>query len=417
MGALVPFALAVLAAVPAALVHYRVVGMPVELATLCYGLAIVGASFAMAWGAEAAEHDIPRALALTVVALLAVLPEYAVDIVFAFKAGQNPAFAPYAAANMTGSNRLLLGLGWPTISVLAWLVRGQRSLRLTRDALLPLIFLSIATVYSFVLPLKASIGLIDTLCMFALFGGYALFAAREQTEEPDLVGPAATIGALPAPQRRLTVLALFAFAGFAISQSANPFAEGLVRTGQSLGIDEFLLVQWLAPLASEAPEFLIAALLAMRGKASAALALLLSAKLNQWTLLVGSLPLAYAFGVTSEGGSSGALLTLALPLDSRQVAEVWLTAAQSLFGIAVLASLSLELREALLLAGLFVAQLVLGAVLRASLHNVAGANAELFAFSVAYLVLSVVFLVHARKVIASLWRRRKRVVATRRDFV
>jgi len=190
-----------------------------------------------------------------------------------------------------------------------------------------------------------------------------------------------------------------------------------VRTGQSLGIDEFLLVQWLAPLASEAPEFLIAALLAMRGKASAALALLLSAKLNQWTLLVGSLPLAYALGLTSEGGSSGALLTLALPLDSRQVAEVWLTAAQSLFGIAVLASLSLELREALLLAGLFVAQLVLGAVLRASLHNVAGANAELFAFSVAYLVLSVVFLVHARKVVASLWRRRKRVVATRRDFV
>src|SRR5437763_15876189 len=112
------------------LVRFAGLNVPVEIATLCYGLAIVGASFGMAWGAEAAEHDIPRALALTVVALLAVFPEYAVDIIFAVKAGQDPTFAPYAAANMTGSNRLLLGLGWPTISILAWLTRGKPRLRL-----------------------------------------------------------------------------------------------------------------------------------------------------------------------------------------------------------------------------------------------------------------------------------------------
>src|SRR5437762_1597889 len=127
-------ALAVLAAVPAAVIRLHVFSFAIELETLLYGLAIVGAAFAMSWGAEAAERDIPRALALTVVALLAVFPEYAVDIVFAFKAGQDPAFAPYAAANMTGSNRLLLGLGWPTIAVIAWIARGQRNLRLTRDA-------------------------------------------------------------------------------------------------------------------------------------------------------------------------------------------------------------------------------------------------------------------------------------------
>jgi cation:H+ antiporter len=118
-------ALAVLAALPAILVHVGVLDMPLPVATLFYGMAILGASFAMAWGAEASEHDIPRALALTVVALLAVFPEYAVDIVFAFKAGQDPAFAPYAAANMTGSNRLLLGLGWPTIAVLAWVATAS----------------------------------------------------------------------------------------------------------------------------------------------------------------------------------------------------------------------------------------------------------------------------------------------------
>src|SRR5947199_7769769 len=174
MSARLAVALAFLSAVPAAIVHFGGFPVPVELATLFYGLAIVGASFAMAWGAEAAEHDIPRALALTVVALLAVFPEYAVDFIFALKAGQNPEFAPYAAANMTGSNRLLLGLGWPTISVLAWISGRHTVLHLHREAGLPLAFLAVATVYSFSLPFRAEIGLVDSLVLIALFIVYAV---------------------------------------------------------------------------------------------------------------------------------------------------------------------------------------------------------------------------------------------------
>src|SRR5881275_3356730 len=174
MGTGLAVALAILSAVPAMLVRFAGLNVPVELATLLYGLAIVGASFAMAWGAEASEHDIPRALALTVVALLAVFPEYAVDIVFAVKAGQDPTFAPYAAANMTGSNRLLLGLGWPTISVLVWLTSGRRVLQLSRDAGLPLFFLGAATIYSFTLPLRASICLFDSVVLVVLFVVYAV---------------------------------------------------------------------------------------------------------------------------------------------------------------------------------------------------------------------------------------------------
>src|SRR5579859_7481026 len=333
MGTLAALALAILAAVPAALINLNALHPSVEIATLAYGLAIVGASFAVAWGAEAAEHDIPRALALTAVALLAVFPEYAVDIVFAFKAGQDPQFTPYAAANMTGSNRLLLGLGWPAVSLLAWLFAGRRTIRLGRDARLPLLFLAAATIYSFLLPWKASISLFDTVVLFVLFMAYAVLAAREDLEEPDLVGPSADIGALPRTQRRLAITGLFVFAGYAIGTSAVPFADGLVQTGRNLGIDEFLLVQWLAPIASEAPEFLVAALLASRGKSSAALALLLSSKLNQWTLLVGSLPLAYSVGLYSSASTS---IVQALPLDTRQAYEVLLTAAQGVFGVAVL---------------------------------------------------------------------------------
>jgi cation:H+ antiporter len=189
------------------------------------------------------------------------------------------------------------------------------------------------------------------------------------------------------------VLGLFAFAGLTIGVSAEPFAEGLVHTGQTLHIDEFLLVQWLAPLASETPEFLVAVMLAVRGKAPAAIGLLLSAKVNQWTLLVGSLALAYSFGAGHPA---------ALPLDARQVGEVLLTAAQSFFGLAVLANRVFSLREALLLASLFVTQLVLGGVLRAGVHSDTAASAEMFIFSGIYLAGGVVQLVRGRKSLALL---------------
>jgi cation:H+ antiporter len=403
--------LALLAGVPAVLLRTDQLDLSVELATACFGVGIVGAAFAISWAAEAAEHDIPRALSLTVVALLAVLPEYAVDIVFAYKAAQDPTFAPYAAANMTGSNRLLIGLGWSTVAFVAWFARrGARpsvgdpqppptpsAVPLDRDATLALLFVGLATAYSFSLPLRSSIAPLDSLVLIGLFAVFVVLAARREAEEPELVGPAAAIGALPSAPRRLVVVALFAFAGGIIAISAEPFADGLVHTGQRLGIDEFLLVQWLAPLASECPEFLVAVLLAARGKAAAALSLLLSAKLNQWTLLVGSLPLAYSVGAGHLG---------ALPLDERQVAEVLLTAAQSLFGVAVLIDLSFSIREAALLAVLFSAQLILGGVLRAGVQSTEAASLELFAFSAVYLIISAWRLIRSRRLLATLLRPR-----------
>ena len=142
---------------------------------------------------------------------------------------------------------------------------------------------------------------------------------------------------------------LLLYAAGAIFASAEPFAEGLVHSGVQLGIDEFHLVQWLAPLASEAPEFIFAGILAYRGRAGVAMGALLSSKVNQWTLLIGGLPLAYAI---SSGSWHG------LPLDDRQVEEVLLTAAQSAFAVAVLASLSISRWEAILLFSLFAVQFV-----------------------------------------------------------
>jgi len=110
------------------------------LAALVYGIAIIGAAFVLSWAAEAAQVDISAGLALAVLALLAVLPEYAVDFVFSFQAGQIYAAegncppaedgstpCALALANMTGANRVLVGVGWPLVVAVATLaVRRSR---------------------------------------------------------------------------------------------------------------------------------------------------------------------------------------------------------------------------------------------------------------------------------------------------
>ena len=387
MSRLAPIAVVLLVAVPAVLLRSSTWTASVPVATALFGLAIIGAAFGLSWAAEAAERDVPRGLALTAVALLAVLPEYSVDIVFAWKAGQDPAFAAYAAANMTGSNRLLLGLGWPIVVASAWLRHRRTIVHLDRGSINGLAFLGVATVYSFLLPLKGNISLADSAVLFAMFAAYAALTATAAKAEPDLVGPAATIGALPPLRRRVAIAGLLGFAFLTIAASAGPFAEGLIHTGRSLHIDEFLLVQWLAPFASEAPELLVAVLLVSRGKATAALGLLVAAKLSQWTLLVGSLPLAYSFGAGHA---------VSLGLDERQTAEVLLTAAQSLFGLGVIATLCLSLGRGALLAGLFVLQIALGGWLRVGRHAPEAATTELLGFTVLYLLLAPLFFFRAR---------------------
>jgi cation:H+ antiporter len=109
------------------------------------------------------------------------------------------------------------------------------------------------------------------------------------------------------------------------------------------------MVQWVAPLASEAPEFIVAILFAVHGKGSDAIGTLISSKVSQWTLLVGSLPLAYLAG----GGGT------ALVLDGRQVEEFLLTAGQTLLGVAALLTLRFPRWLAFTLLGLFAVQYAL----------------------------------------------------------
>lgn len=166
-----------------------------------------------------------------------------------------------------------------------------------------------------------------------------------------------------------------------------PFAESLITIGRGWGFPEYLLIQWVAPLASEAPEFIVAILFVLGGGATAGLGMLLSSKVNQWTLLIGALPLAYSFAMGAPS---------AMPLNDVQVREVFLTTAQSVFGIVVLLSFTFSLGEAALLLGLFLGQIVTH--LPEIFSSTPGAGEHLahyggWAFAFLYLVLAALWLV------------------------
>jgi cation:H+ antiporter len=350
-----PIGLCVALTVPALSLRLSGVHPVAPLGLLAFGAAIVAASFLLAWAAEAARVDISGPLAIAILAIIAVLPEYAVDLYFSYTAGHKPDYVQYAAANMTGSNRLLLGLGWPVVVLTALWVASRRSGRGVRELVLEsgyrmeLGFLLIASIAGFIAPLSGQVNLILGFALLGFFVFYLWKASQAEASEPDLVGAAARIGDLPDRGRRLLVTGMFVFAAAVIVASAEPFANSLITTGTQLGINKFLLVQWVAPLASEAPEFIVAILFAVHGKGSDAIGTLISSKVNQWTLLVGSLPLAYLAG----GGGT------ALPLDGRQTEEFLLTAAQALLGVAALLTLRFPRWLAFTLLGLFAVQYVL----------------------------------------------------------
>ncbi|MEU4805420.1 sodium:proton exchanger [Actinosynnema sp. NPDC023587] len=381
--------------------------LPDAVAAAVFGIAIVGAAFVLSWAAEAAQVDVSAGLAIALLALVAVLPEYAVDLVFTFQAGQEFAqqgtCAPppgqadpcsLALANMTGANRVLVGIGWPLVVLVAAVAvrrakhdsesthRGRVALPRVMSA--EVVFLGIATLYSLSLPLRTSLTVVDAAVLVAVFVAYVWRLSKAPVEQPHLLGVSAWVGEQASTPRRTWVIGMFAFAGLVILATAEHFATSLVRTGTSLGADEFLLVQWVAPLASESPELIVACLYAARLMASQSLGTLLSSKVNQWTLLVGTIPVVFAL---SSGGWHG------LPLDDHQRLELLLTAAQSLFAISILTDLALTTAGAVTLFALFATQFTASIVLPADANKTV-----IVALSALYVLLAVGQLVRRRHV-------------------
>jgi cation:H+ antiporter len=364
------------------------------------GLAVLGASFLLAWGAETAEKDVPRAFAIAVLAVLAVAPEYAVDALYAFNAGrfagtpQGMEAANLAVANMTGANRILIGLGWSGIALFTIYRAGsgadpavqQRDgflasrVNLDPDISTEIAFLFLATVWAFLVPLNGGIDALDFLVLVGLYIAYIAIILRGDVEEhAENVGVPAYFQARPRWVRIPVVLALFGYSGLMIFWAVEPFAHGLEVLGQSIGVPSFFMIQWIAPLASESPELIVVAYLVNKARSTAGFNALISSKLNQWTLLIGTLVIVYSIALGGYG---------TLPFDQKQAGEIWITAAQSYFALAILVNFTISLREAVGLLVLFASQVGLEFVIIRGLVALPFTSYELLiAYTVVYLVL------------------------------
>jgi cation:H+ antiporter len=365
------------------------------------GLAVLAASFLLAWGAETAEKDVPRAFALAVLAVLAVAPEYAVDALYAWQAASDPSKANLAVANMTGANRILIGIGWSAIALFSIYKARQTAapnvvesggrfgnfVRLDPSISTEILFLFAATAFAFFVPLNGGIDWLDFLILVGLYVTYiGVIVGGEVEDHDDQVGVPAYLQRFPRAGRVPTVLVLFGFSGFLILTAVEPFAHGLEDLGLQFGIPEFFMIQWIAPLASESPELIVTAYLVNKARATAAFNALISSKLNQWTLLIGTLVLVYSIALGQYG---------ALPFDFKQSAEIWLTAAQSFFALAVIVNFRISVGEAVVLLVLFLSQVLVEFVFIRTLPEATAETYSIYlllGYTALYLLLGTVLL-------------------------
>lgn len=317
--------------------------------------AILAAAMLIAWAAESAQFFIAQGFALAILAWLQTLPEFAVEAVLAWKQQ-----VPLLMANLTGALRLLTGLGWPMIYCTAALFhrsrhrRPLRQIALSDEHCVEVTGLLVAMAYLFLVWWKASLDVLDGAVLIAIYVAYLVVLQRMPATEAEEIDeleriPRTIVTAKPAV-RNAAIILLFGAGGILIYYTAEPFLASLLAVSVSLGVPNFVFIQWVAPFVSEFPEKVSAFYWARTvERASMALMNMVSSNINQWTLLAAMLPITYSL---SRGAVSP------IPLDSEQQLELLMTLGQSLLGAIFLVDMKLACWEAAGLFGLWLLQFV-----------------------------------------------------------
>jgi len=305
---------------------------------------ILGSAFVIAWGAEVAQFFMSQGLALAILAWLQILPEFAVEADIAWR--QNVA---NMTANFTGSIRLLVGLGWPMIFAVSSFVHHRRTgewlteIVLEPDHSIEVVGLLVPILYFAFVWWKASLGVIDAVVLIVLYFAYLFVVNRmppkdhEEASELDAV-PRAVMALRPG-LRGAAVAAMFVGGGLILYFVAHPFVDSLMALAVTVGISEYVFIQWVAPFLSEFPEFLSAFRWARTvHHAPMALMNVVSSNINQWTVLAGMIPLVYSVSLGHVA---------AIPFDGMHRHEILLTILQSLLGMILLMNMRYTWWEAL----------------------------------------------------------------------
>src|SRR5215468_8336869 len=209
--------------------------------------AMIGSAFLVAWGAEAAEFLVSQGLALAILALIQTLPEFAVEAVIAWKAGKDPAMVHLAIANFTGSLRLLTGLGWPMIYVVAAVFsrrKGRKlgTIYLADDHAVEVLGLLPPMAYFLWIWAKGSLSLLDSAVLAMTYAVYLAILLRmpaREAEDEDMGRlPAATRWALSfSGARRWGAVGLLLLGGGAVIYFvAGPFLASMLALSAALGM-------------------------------------------------------------------------------------------------------------------------------------------------------------------------------------
>jgi cation:H+ antiporter len=333
---------------------------------------VLGSSMLIAWAAEAAQFLISQGLALAMLAWLQTLPEFAVEAVIAWQAGHTasdptvlPAVRQHATAlmtaNLTGSLRLLVGLGWPMIYVTAATFHRRSSKQRLNEIVLEdehaveIIFLLVAIAYFAVIWFKGTLNWVDAVVLSIIYFVYLYFLKKIPPQEEEKIEDMDRIPRFILRQRRplrnALIGGMFAAGGLILYFAAHPFLESLKALAVGLGISTFVFVQWVAPFLSEFPEKVSAFNWARRvTSAPMALMNMVSSNINQWTMLAAMLPIAYAIALGHLG---------TIDFDQHQQLEILMTIGQSLLGALFLANMRFRWWEAALLFVLWAVQFVL----------------------------------------------------------
>lgn len=329
------------------LVHLAGPFLPVALTTVGLAIGLIAASFLLAWAADAGEAVFSGGLILAVIALVAVLPEFIIETRFAYIQQTE-----LVTANLTGATRLLLTGATALPLVVAYLARRRSQaaapFQLAGTRRLELGVLLLVSIFSIQIVARGKLTLADSIILVAL---YLLYARRVQgtpEEEPAVIGVPAGLLSISPEFRRPAIAGLILVAAAVVITIANPFADALLATGASFGLDPYFLIQSVVPLATETPEFVIVAVLVANRRPAQGLALFLASSVSQWTLGMGVLPIAYLAG----GGGT------AMPLEGREQVEIALTIALTLFAVAALALLKPERVDAAIVVGVMALQFI-----------------------------------------------------------
>ena len=311
--------------------------------------AIVLAAMFIAWAAECGQFFISQGLALAVLAWVQTLPEFAVEAVIAFTASKDPSKIHLITANFTGSLRLFVGLGWPMVYFTAFLFRKRANsginpwvIRLDDEHSIAVLSLLPALLYFLVIYFKGTLNIFDGFVLGTVYFVYLYLLSkmppRDREEAGDLGRLPKYVMRLKYPLNIVWTSSLFVVGAVIIYFTVHPFLNSMLAIAVSMGISQFVFVQWVSPFLSEFPEKLSAFRWARKvTKAPMALINFVSSSINQWTILVAMIPFIYCLGM-------GKIVPVIF--DEHQKLEILLTIVQSYLGFLFLANMEFRFFQA-----------------------------------------------------------------------